>query len=494
MLAAVGMLALSSSALAATSGANQTHDPSRIVESDGLFYFCSTGGGCASSTDGLVWKTTGLRIPIPAWASDYLSGGNQGVWAPDLIVFEGRYYIYYSACGVPAADAPCLIGLYTTPTLDSKSPSYELTDAGKVVSSPHNDATYQFSTIDPGPIIDPAGQLWTSWGSGYGKDQTKTQLWLTRLDDTGLPLASDPGYMPPTAPGYALQTGRKEGSYLHHHGDYYYLFYNTGSCCSGTASDYTIWVARSSSITGPFTGDKTFYASNGDVHGPGHMGIYSSCGVERFTYHYYPTDTSILGENDLSWSSDGWPVAGPASTTPLTPCAGSGGGSGAAGFGGAGGGSGASGTGSGGMSGGAGSPASGGAVSAGADGNAGFSGGAMAGRGSVGSGGSPSTAGSAGAATQGGSTAGPEGGGAPSAGGGSSDVSSADGGTRSNTSTAGAPMSTLIDDNGVPSDSARGCACAVERPAPSTNESTWLGGLSLLAWAGLSRRRRCVRW
>jgi tetratricopeptide (TPR) repeat protein len=49
-------------ARAQTSGANATHDPSRLVESDGKFYFCSTGGGCASSTDGLAWKTTGLKI------------------------------------------------------------------------------------------------------------------------------------------------------------------------------------------------------------------------------------------------------------------------------------------------------------------------------------------------------------------------------------------------------------------------------------------------
>jgi hypothetical protein len=40
-------------ALAETSGANATHDPSRIVESNEKFDFCSTGGTCASSND---WK------------------------------------------------------------------------------------------------------------------------------------------------------------------------------------------------------------------------------------------------------------------------------------------------------------------------------------------------------------------------------------------------------------------------------------------------------
>jgi hypothetical protein len=88
---------------------------------------------------------------------------------------------------------------------------------------------------------------------------------------------------------------------------------------------------RSAAAGAVLAGDKVFYASTGDIHGPGHMGIYSACGVERFTYHYYPTATSILGENELSWGSDGWPVVGPESTTPLVPCGGTGGAGGSTG-------------------------------------------------------------------------------------------------------------------------------------------------------------------
>jgi MYXO-CTERM domain-containing protein len=256
--------------------------------------------------------------------------GNQGVWAPDLMFFGGKYLIYYSFCGVPAADAPCAIGLLTTPTLDASSAQFKLTDAGMVLNNPKNDDTYQFSTIDPAPIVDADGNLWVVWGSGYGKDQAKTQIWITRMDNTtGLPLKTDSAYKPPATLGYPLKTGRREGAYMHYHDGYYYLFWNEGSCCSGTSSTYTIWVARSATITGPFTGDKVFYASTGDVHGPGHMGITSVCGVERFTYHYYPTAVSILGENELTWDSKGWPVVGPQSTTSLAPCSGAGGSTGA---------------------------------------------------------------------------------------------------------------------------------------------------------------------
>lgn len=77
------------SAGAATSGANATQDPSRIVESAGKLYFCSTGGNCASSSDGLRWSEAALRISIPAWAETHTEvtgySGNQGIWAPDLL-------------------------------------------------------------------------------------------------------------------------------------------------------------------------------------------------------------------------------------------------------------------------------------------------------------------------------------------------------------------------------------------------------------------------
>ena len=473
-------------ARAQTTGVNATHDPSRIVESNGKFFFCSTGGSCAASTDGLAWSSTGLRLTVPSWSTTYTPGGNQGIWAPDIVYYQNRYYIYYSFCGVPAANAPCVIGLYTTPTLDSTAPGYKLTDAGMVVNNPTNDSTYQFSTIDPGPIIDPSGNLWSSWGSGYGKDQSLTQLWLTRLDTTGLPLASDTAYKPPTVLGHALETGRREGSYVHSRNGYYYLFWNEGSCCDGTSSTYTIWVARAQgSITGPYSGNKVFYAGSGNIHGPGHMGIYSACGVERFTYHYYPTATSILGENDLTWSSDNWPVAGAMSTTALKPCGntGQGGQGGIGGNVGTGGGAGSAGqagkAGQGG-NGGSGGTAAGGTAgrgsSGGTGGNAGTTG-ASGGRGSGGTsvtGNGGSAAGSSGTGGASPGTGGDgQGGGAPSTGGRGGTPSTGAGGTGG----AGAEVS---------AGGASGCACDIA----ATDGPTGLIALVLFAGLTAGARRR----
>jgi hypothetical protein len=466
VFAALGGL-LPTGANAATSGNNGTHDPSRIIESNGKFYFCGTGGRCASSTDGLAWSTTGLHISVPSWSTQYAPNGNQGIWAPDVVFYGGKYYIYYAVAGLPATHAPCFIGLYTTPTLDSTATGYKLTDEGMVVNNPTNTSAIQFSTIDPAPISDPMGQLWTAWGSGYGKDTSKLQIWVTRLDSTGLPLTSDPSWMPPDQPGYGLETGGIEGSYVYYHDGYYYLFWNSGGCCDGASSTYTIHVARSANLTGPYGTARTFYASNGSIHGPGHMGIYDACGAMRFTYHYYPdTGGSVLGENELSWGSDGFPVAGSPSTTALTPCGqlGSSGSNGTGGTGGSsapGGASGSGGRGGGGVSGTGGSGMGGSGVagqsgesggSSGATGGQTGAGGALGSGGIISSGGVPGTGGAAtggvgevGSGGQGGTTSAGSGG-VATASGGSSALGGSGGGSG-------------LPDGGINEAGGGGCSC-----------------------------------
>jgi arabinan endo-1,5-alpha-L-arabinosidase len=310
--------AFSRLAHAATSGANGTHDPSRMIESDGKLYVYSTGGGSKSSPDGLVW-TSGPGIfaggAIPESVRSVVPD-NQGIWAPDVIFLNGLYYLYYSI-----ANETCAVGLVTSPTLDPSSAKYKWTDRGVVVSS-NTSATY--CTIDPAPALDADGNLWLAWGSGYSHASTDDTLFVTRLDNTtGLASSADSA-----KPGHALQKGHIEAAYLYYHSGYYYLFWNSGGCCDGASSSYLIHVARSQSVTGSYTGSKNFYGSTGSIHGPGHLGIYDSCGASRITYHYYPdSGGSVLGENELSWGNDGWPVLGPVSTTPIKPCGMMGGGS-----------------------------------------------------------------------------------------------------------------------------------------------------------------------
>ena len=43
-----------------------------------------------------------------------------------------------------------------------------------------------------------------------------------------------------------------EGTYIHKHEGYYYMFASIGSCCEGLKSTYTTVVGRSKQLLGPY--------------------------------------------------------------------------------------------------------------------------------------------------------------------------------------------------------------------------------------------------
>lgn len=417
-----------------------------------------------------MWTSGPAIFPngIPSTTTSVVPN-NQGLWAPDVIYLNGLYYLYYSI-----ANDACATGLVTSPTLNPSSPSYKWTDRGLVVSS-NTSATY--CTIDPAPVLDAAGNLWLVWGSGYSHGTSDDTIFVTRLDNTtGLPSSADT-----TKPGHALEKGHIEASYLHYHNGYYYLFWNSGGCCDGASSTYLIHVARSQSITGPYSGTKNFYGTTGSIHGPGHIGIYDQCGASRFTYHYYPdTGGSVLGENELSWGADGWPVVGPVSTTPLKPC-GTGSGGAGGGAGGRGGGGGSTGGATGGAIGGRGGMTAAGA--AGTQGGAGGEGGSQAGI----SGGIAGSDGAAGGGGKGGTLA--------AGSGGSSGAQAGSMGTAGTMPSGGASGGGAGSSGGGPSGAAGGggaptgdggCACALDPVDRFAGEAILAAALFV---AALGRRR-----
>jgi arabinan endo-1,5-alpha-L-arabinosidase len=438
-VAGLAPCALAPSALAATSGDNGSHDPSRMIACEGKVYVYSTGGGAKSSSDGLVWKNAGS----PPWNRSLAN--NQGIWAPDGLFHNGKYLLFGSMWNDSKASALVML---SSPTLNSDSPNYAWKDEGVIVAGP---AGVTHSVIDPAPIVDTDGRLYVVWGGGYPFDSKYGSIFLTPLDATGHALTTDPAYNPPDSPGYVLEQGHKEGPYIHAHAGSYFLFYQTGGCCSGASSTYTIHVARASKITGPYADDRTFYASKGSIHGPGHMGVYSQCGVERFTYHYYPdSGGSVIGENELTWGGDGWPGIGAEATTALKICEPMGGGAGGS-------------TASGGASG-----ASGSTAIAGSSGVAGA--GVDAGTGGVSAAGAPPTGGvltTAGATSVGG-------------------TSSTSGGP----STAGAPTTPIGGTEGAPEEPPADAGCTCSAPVNPPRSSSHALGLGIAGTLlGLYRRR-----
>jgi arabinan endo-1,5-alpha-L-arabinosidase len=121
-----------------------------------------------------------------------------------------------------------------------------------------------------------------------------------------------------------------EAAFLHYRRGLYYLFVNWDNCCRGSRSTYNIRIGRSKRVTGPYEdkdgvdmlqgGGTLLLGSKPDDGsgalfdakvGPGHAGILSEKGVDRFSFHYeYSRDRngrSVLEIGSLKWDRNGWP-------------------------------------------------------------------------------------------------------------------------------------------------------------------------------------------
>lgn len=292
------------------------HDPSTIVECDGTHWVFGTGRGILSrySPDLVDWRAGPPVFDAPpAWTTNVVAGHRGRFWAPDVILVNGRYLLYYSVSSWGSRNSA--IGLATSQTLNPASSGDQWEDRGPVIRSSERD---DCNAIDPSVMQDSGGRLWLAFGSFW------SGIKLVELDpQTGLRLDTN-------APLHALAWKEAiEAPCLHQHGDHYYLFVNWGLCCRGTNSTYNIRVGRSARITGPYLdkdgvdllrgGGSLVLETAGRRIGPGHAGIFRQGGTNWLSYHYYDGQrwgTATLAILPLRWSADGWPEVPTPSSNP----------------------------------------------------------------------------------------------------------------------------------------------------------------------------------
>jgi len=292
---------------AALQGAISSHDPSTIVKRNGVYHVWTTGAQIyhLTSTDLVNWS---VGTPVfaagtwPSWINAYVPGFQGIFWAPECVLRNGVYYMYYSCSLGIAASA---IGVATSTDLST------WTDQGMLVNT---DNTSPWGSIDPAVFTDTAGRVWMVFGSHL------SGIWTVELNPaTGKRLNTTITNIAGTSPWC-----EHEAPYMMQHGGYYYLFYNKGTCCAGVTSTYYVQMGRSTSPTGPFVdkaglpllqGNGTnFLTTRGSDIGPGHVGLFVENGVNYLSYHYYDgvrNGAPTLGITSLSWDATGWPVAEP---------------------------------------------------------------------------------------------------------------------------------------------------------------------------------------
>ncbi|MEV8240437.1 family 43 glycosylhydrolase [Microbacterium testaceum] len=293
----------------ALSGETRLHDPSLITVGSCTYAFSTGFENDPNNAAGAVmvyrtcdtpattnWVKVGNTwASTPAWITQKLGKTPPNIWAPDINFFNGKYYLYYGASVWGTSSA--VMGLLT-----ATDPAGPWTDEGMVT-----DVNYP---IDPDVVRGGDNRLYVSWGSWTGG-----AVYMHVVDETTGKLSTSDNNL------WKIATG-VEGVSIHRDGDYFYLYGSKGLCCSGASSTYYTTVARSTSVTGPYTdmSGKSMVDGGGTVVLKGTYPRVAAGGGDVFTngssaffgYHYYDATNNgreSLDIRPLSYAN-GWPVLG----------------------------------------------------------------------------------------------------------------------------------------------------------------------------------------
>jgi arabinan endo-1,5-alpha-L-arabinosidase len=230
------------------------------------------------------------------------------IWAPDVTEVDGKFWMYYSYS--TWGDSNPGIGLAVSDRAEGP-----FTDLGKVFDSKEIGVN---NSIDPF-FIEENGVKYLFWGSFNG-------IYAVQLSNDG---------RHPVGEKVKVAYNHLEGTYIHKHNGYYYLFGSEGSCCDGANSSYRERVGRSSSLLGPYLdkdGNNIASGSYGEVllhgndgqggfAGPGHNAeiITDDEGTDWHLYHAMLKSKATLSNgtnrrslmlDKITWVND-WPqIAG----------------------------------------------------------------------------------------------------------------------------------------------------------------------------------------
>lgn len=282
---------------------NSAPDPTVIRAKDGYFYLYATEDvrnvPIYRSKDLVEWVFLGTAFTDdsrPKWNS------KGGIWAPDINYINGKYVLYYSKSEWGGI-LTCGIGVAT-----AERPEGPFTDHGSLFISKEIGVV---NSIDQFYIED-EGHKYLFWGSFCG-------IYGIELSADGLSVM--PGAKPRQVAGTFM-----EGTYIHKHDGYYYLFGSQGTCCEGNRSTYRITYGRSKSLFGPYVDKegRPLLENNYDVlihgdervAGTGHNAEFVTDDNDNDWILYHGFKRSDAGAGRLVWLDrvewiDGWPhVAG----------------------------------------------------------------------------------------------------------------------------------------------------------------------------------------
>lgn len=283
-------------------------DPTIWQGDDGRYYCIATSPRrCLVSDDLFNWNLSDIT-PIDPESWQTVTAVSHHLWAPDVTTVGDRRLMYITLYN-SAEDSS--IGVLTE-TLPGRFRFNGIITKGS--------ETGIEDTIDPEVVTDPqTGQVWMFFGSVGG-------IHRVELAPDGLSLKEGSRYEHVAGQTVHQCPDRSkvfEGSYLHWHRGYWYLFVSSGFYGNHT---YQLQVGRSKELTGQFLNREgkpmtegyatpVLHSDEGDnFFGPGHCGeIFTAAdGNEYIFYHCHVRNSRNPNHRPMfmsriQWDQDEWP-------------------------------------------------------------------------------------------------------------------------------------------------------------------------------------------
>jgi len=231
----------------------------------------------------LIWQSKDLINWTPAANALHKYIGS--VWAPDLVKYKNKYYIYFPANNqiyVVAADS--INGKWNDPV------------------------ALHISGIDPGHVVDEKGRRYLYFPNGG----------YVPLSDDGLSVTGEMKHVYdgwPIPRDWTIERFCMEGPKLMKRGDYYYLTVAEGGT-AGPATSHMVISARSKSPFGPWENSpyNPIVRTKSSVEkwwSKGHGTIFEDAeGKWSLVFHAYEKGFYNIGRQTLllpvEWTKDGW--------------------------------------------------------------------------------------------------------------------------------------------------------------------------------------------
>jgi arabinan endo-1,5-alpha-L-arabinosidase len=268
------------------------------------------------SVDLVNWTYVGPAFDTrPSYAT------SNGLFAPEIVYFDGTYYLYYGVVDTNLGGSA--MGVSTAPT---PMGPWTHEDVPAIEPHPANCCPGSRRLLIDAEVNEVNGQKYIMYGTYFGGISAR------ELSDDGL--ISDPA----TQVQITIDNRYEAPEILFHDG-FYYLFVSATDCCRGPLTGYSVFVGRSANLLGPYVdrdgvsllaprvGGTTALSMNGNGFvGPGHNSVFTDFDGQVWTvYHAIDQeDPYLLGSrpgcpaacinkrplmmDPVDFGPDGWPT------------------------------------------------------------------------------------------------------------------------------------------------------------------------------------------